>query len=86
MKLDTRCELAELVQFHCQLQSHRILCQPVERVFRMCPKRPAVEVTHLVEYDAGGRPFLPACLACVVSDQRCDASSGYESRAIAQLG
>ena len=55
------CTLAELTQFHCQLQQRRILCYPVERVFRMCPRRPAVEVTHLVDYDADGKPHLPAC-------------------------
>lgn len=54
-----RCELAEIVQFHCQLQHQRILCQPVERVFRLCPRRPAVEVTHLVDYTPAGEPFLP---------------------------
>ncbi|WFD30333.1 hypothetical protein MSPP1_001351 [Malassezia sp. CBS 17886] len=59
------CALAELVQFHCQLQEHRILCQPVERVFRMCPQRPAVEVTNVVEYHQDGSPFLPEYLAGV---------------------
>ncbi|WFD39757.1 uncharacterized protein MJAP1_002738 [Malassezia japonica] len=57
------CALAELVQFHCQLQHHRILCQPVERVFRMCPRRPAVEVTQLVEYDEHNKPYLPEAFA-----------------------
>ncbi|WFD01955.1 hypothetical protein MOBT1_000636 [Malassezia obtusa] len=59
---DDACPLAELAQFHCQLLHNRILCQPVERVFRMCPRRPAVEVTHLVEYDAQMRPYLPDAL------------------------
>lgn len=59
------CALAELVQFHCQLQHHRILCQPVERVFRMCPRRPAVEVTQLVEYDEHNKPYLPEAFAYV---------------------
>ena len=61
------CPLAELVQYHCQLQTRKVVCLPVERVFRMCPRRPAVEVTHLVEYDASGRPYLPECMACVAS-------------------
>lgn len=52
------CELAEVVQFHCQLQQRRILCQPVERVFRLCARRPTVEVTHLVEYTPTGVPYL----------------------------
>ncbi|KAI3627209.1 hypothetical protein CBS14141_001210 [Malassezia furfur] len=52
------CRLAELTQFHCQLLHNRIMCQPVERIFRMCPRRPAVEVTHLVEYDANMQPYL----------------------------
>lgn len=61
------CPLAELVQFHCQLQTRKVVCMPVERVFRMCPRQPAVEVTHLVDYDASGRPYLPDCMMCVPS-------------------
>lgn len=57
------CELAELVQYHCQLQQNRILCQPVERVFRKCARRPSVEVTHLVQYTPEGVPYLPSHLA-----------------------
>lgn len=57
------CELAELVQYHCQLQHNRILCQPVERVFRKCARRPSVEVTHLVQYTPEGVPYLPSHLA-----------------------
>ncbi|WFC97822.1 hypothetical protein MYAM1_000542 [Malassezia yamatoensis] len=56
------CKLAELTQFHCQLLQNRIVCQPVERIFRICPGRPAVEVTHLVEYNAQMQPLLPDAL------------------------
>lgn len=60
---DKRCPLFELVQFHCQLQHNRILCQPVERVFRQCPRQPAVEITALAEYDEHSEPYLPARMA-----------------------
>lgn len=56
------CELAEVVQYHCQPQETRIVCQPVERIFQMCARRPAVEVTHLVEYTPQGEPYLPVPL------------------------
>ncbi|SPO40418.1 uncharacterized protein PSFLO_05900 [Pseudozyma flocculosa] len=53
------CRLSEMVQYHCRKRPNRIVCTPLDRVFRMCPGRPAVEVTHLVEFDQNGTPFLP---------------------------
>ncbi|PWZ01578.1 hypothetical protein BCV70DRAFT_149832, partial [Testicularia cyperi] len=54
------CKLAELVQYHCELRSKsRLVCQPLDRIFRICPGRPAVEVTHIVEFDEHGKPYLP---------------------------
>ncbi|KAN0062206.1 hypothetical protein ACQY0O_005387 [Thecaphora frezii] len=54
-----KCQLKELVQFHCRLRPDRVVCHPVDRFFRICANRPAVEVTHLVEFDKDGNPFLP---------------------------
>lgn len=57
------CELVELVQYDCELQKGCIVCHPVDRIFRRCYGRPLVEVTHIVEYDSEGNPFLPPHLA-----------------------
>ena len=32
---NTRCRLVELTQYHCDLQKNRVLCQPIDRIFRM---------------------------------------------------
>lgn len=65
----TACQLATVPQFDCALlgarpgrdglQGDRIVCRPIERIFHRCQNRPAVEVTHLVYYDAAGQPHLP---------------------------
>ncbi|KAJ9478744.1 ZIP zinc transporter 1 [Pseudozyma hubeiensis] len=31
----TKCRLAELTQYHCDLQTNRVVCQPIDRIFRM---------------------------------------------------
>ena len=68
------CELYELTQYHCRLQQHRILCHPVERVFRKCgERRPVVEVTHVIEYTREGIPYLPPGVACVYLTNVSDA-------------
>lgn len=30
-----KCRLAELTQYHCDLHSNRVVCQPIDRIFRM---------------------------------------------------
>ncbi|KAF8601586.1 hypothetical protein BDV93DRAFT_524763 [Ceratobasidium sp. AG-I] len=49
----TKCRIAEIEQFKCapvvDLDGHtRMHCIPVPRIFRICPGRPAVEITTLV--------------------------------------
>ncbi|KAF8526548.1 hypothetical protein BU17DRAFT_40413 [Hysterangium stoloniferum] len=50
------CRLYELEQFICDydetLNEGRVKCYPIPRIFRLCPGRPAVEITALVEIDA----------------------------------
>ncbi|CBQ71042.1 conserved hypothetical protein [Sporisorium reilianum SRZ2] len=53
------CRLAELTQYHCDLHTNRVVCQPIDRIFRLCKGRPAVEVSHIVEFDEAGKPYLP---------------------------
>ncbi|GAK64083.1 uncharacterized protein PAN0_004d2292 [Moesziomyces antarcticus] len=58
------CRLAELTQYHCDLHPTRVVCQPIDRIFRICKGRPAVEVSHIVEFDESAKPYLPAHLSC----------------------
>ncbi|GAC98741.1 ZIP zinc transporter 1 [Pseudozyma hubeiensis SY62] len=30
-----KCRLAELTQYHCDLQTNRVVCQPIDRIFRL---------------------------------------------------
>lgn len=30
-----KCRLAELTQYHCDLHTNRVVCQPIDRIFRM---------------------------------------------------
>lgn len=34
-KVDRKCRLAELTQYHCDLYPNRVVCQPIDRIFRM---------------------------------------------------
>lgn len=34
----SNCRLAELTQYHCDLHTHRVVCQPIDRIFRMWVK------------------------------------------------
>ncbi|CAG7847161.1 SubName: Full=Uncharacterized protein {ECO:0000313/EMBL:CCA66734.1} [Serendipita indica DSM 11827] len=58
------CVLEQLTMFDCDrdilARTGIVKCYPIPRVFRVCPNRPAVEVTALLEYkDASGEPTLP---------------------------
>ncbi|SNX83554.1 uncharacterized protein MEPE_02261 [Melanopsichium pennsylvanicum] len=62
-KASDNCRLAELTQYHCDLHKNRVVCQPIDRIFRICKGRPAVEVSHIVEFDESGKPHLPPHLS-----------------------
>ncbi|PWO00840.1 hypothetical protein FA09DRAFT_358194 [Tilletiopsis washingtonensis] len=54
------CRLAEILQWDCTLlPNEQFSCARMERVFRICAGRPAVEVTHVVELDDKERVVLP---------------------------
>ncbi|CAE6338900.1 unnamed protein product [Rhizoctonia solani] len=50
-----KCRIAELEQFKCtpviEPNGTRVHCTPIPRIFRICPNRPAVEITTLVQTD-----------------------------------
>ncbi|PWN43544.1 hypothetical protein IE81DRAFT_346536 [Ceraceosorus guamensis] len=65
--LPAGCRLAELVQYDCALKGEQVVCKPIERIFKVCSGRPAVEVTRVVEWDANDKPVLPKRYRSVVS-------------------
>ncbi|KZT10386.1 uncharacterized protein LAESUDRAFT_693990 [Laetiporus sulphureus 93-53] len=51
-----KCRLAEIVQYKCDVEmghqgQPQFHCWPVPRIFRICPGRPAVEMTRFVKVD-----------------------------------
>ncbi|THH29239.1 hypothetical protein EUX98_g4938 [Antrodiella citrinella] len=51
-----KCRLAEIIQYSCKEEYDADgvptpRCWPVPRIFRLCPGRPAVEVTRYVNVD-----------------------------------
>ncbi|KAL1918846.1 uncharacterized protein VTP21DRAFT_2868 [Calcarisporiella thermophila] len=48
------CRLAEIVQYQCKLVPNKIVCSPFPRLFRICPGKPTIEVTHA--YSSLGEP------------------------------
>ncbi|KAG2106862.1 hypothetical protein BD769DRAFT_140130 [Suillus cothurnatus] len=51
-----KCRLLEIVQYTCEpeeLSSGEVRprCFPIPRIFRICPDRPAVEITKLIKID-----------------------------------
>ncbi|KZT22725.1 hypothetical protein NEOLEDRAFT_1137499 [Neolentinus lepideus HHB14362 ss-1] len=61
-----KCRIAELMQYTCSQErtahgESRLHCYPILRIFRMCPNRPAVEITKLVNFDSvTGKVEIPA--------------------------
>jgi len=58
------CVLQELTMFECDRELAEkagiIKCYPIPRVFRVCPERPAIEVTSLAKFDEDtGKASLP---------------------------
>ncbi|KAI0047697.1 hypothetical protein FA95DRAFT_1454891, partial [Auriscalpium vulgare] len=48
------CRIAEVLQFSCDLEAThtgrpQYHCFPIPRLFRICPGRPAVEITRFVD-------------------------------------
>ncbi|KAF9812425.1 hypothetical protein IEO21_06228 [Rhodonia placenta] len=62
----TKCRLAEIVQYKCDVEQNnqgqpQLHCWPVPRIFRICPGRPAVEMTRYVDVDTqSGEISIPA--------------------------
>ncbi|CEL63220.1 hypothetical protein RSOLAG1IB_05262 [Rhizoctonia solani AG-1 IB] len=55
-QIKPKCRIAELEQFKCvpvvgANGYTRVHCTPIPRIFRICPNRPAVEITTLVNVD-----------------------------------
>ncbi|KIP09907.1 hypothetical protein PHLGIDRAFT_85836 [Phlebiopsis gigantea 11061_1 CR5-6] len=53
---ETKCRIAELIQYSCEREqdasgASQFHCWPITRVFRICPGRPAVEITRYVDAD-----------------------------------
>ncbi|EPQ53445.1 hypothetical protein GLOTRDRAFT_78441 [Gloeophyllum trabeum ATCC 11539] len=92
-----KCRLAELVQYTCNIDTidegvPRLHCYPILRIFRMCPNRPAVEITKLVNFDpATGKVEIPPEASQVLPkgkpwrdvaryEQKLDGQSGPETK------
>ncbi|KAJ7770614.1 hypothetical protein B0H16DRAFT_1516076 [Mycena metata] len=65
---DAKCRIAEIAQYSCVPKKNRfgqsvIDCVPIPRLFRICPNRPAVEVTRVLNIDlATGYVEMPKAL------------------------
>ncbi|KZT68895.1 hypothetical protein DAEQUDRAFT_305463 [Daedalea quercina L-15889] len=61
----SKCRLAEIVQYTCDIEvgergEPHVHCWPMPRIFRICPGRPAVELTRFVQMDMStGEVHLP---------------------------
>ncbi|CAD6886069.1 unnamed protein product [Tilletia controversa] len=56
--IKAKCTLSEILQYECEMERGRVQCFHIRRIFRICEGRPAVEVTHVVEFDDNNKPFL----------------------------
>jgi len=67
-----KCQILEILQYTCDIKKKakaadpasnaraELRCFPVPRIFRMCPNRPAIEITRYVSIDpATGEVILP---------------------------
>ncbi|KAJ7039890.1 hypothetical protein C8F04DRAFT_996362 [Mycena alexandri] len=65
---ETKCRIAEIAQYSCVPKKNRfgqwfVNCVPIPRLFRICPDRPAVEVTRFLKIDlATGYVEMPKAL------------------------
>ncbi|KAL4247476.1 hypothetical protein ABKN59_007945 [Abortiporus biennis] len=62
-----KCRLAEILQYSCDVEisgtGPQYHCWPIPRIFRICPGRPAVEVTRYVHVNGDtGEVIVPATL------------------------
>ncbi|KAJ7871349.1 hypothetical protein B0H13DRAFT_2060633 [Mycena leptocephala] len=53
---ESKCRIAEITQFSCEPKKNQwgrpeVHCVPIPRLFRICPDRPAVEVTRVLNVD-----------------------------------
>ncbi|KAJ7138511.1 hypothetical protein C8R43DRAFT_893374 [Mycena crocata] len=53
---ETKCRIAEITQYSCVPKKNRlgrsfVHCVPIPRLFRICPDRPMVEVTRVLNID-----------------------------------
>ncbi|KAJ2922146.1 hypothetical protein H1R20_g14952, partial [Candolleomyces eurysporus] len=65
----THCRLAEIVQYTCSLErdkrtgKQQLLCTQLPRIFKLCPGKPAVEVTRVADVNlATGEVDVPEAL------------------------
>ncbi|KAJ7336440.1 hypothetical protein B0H14DRAFT_2933778 [Mycena olivaceomarginata] len=49
--LEGQCRIAEIMQYSCVPKNATVHCVPIPRLFRICPGRPAVEVTRVLNVD-----------------------------------
>ncbi|KAI0790347.1 hypothetical protein C8Q75DRAFT_112056 [Abortiporus biennis] len=66
-----KCRLAEILQYSCDVEisgtGPQYHCWPIPRIFRICPGRPAVEVTRYVHVNGDtGEVIVPATLKYVL--------------------
>ncbi|CAL1709059.1 unnamed protein product [Somion occarium] len=51
-----KCRLAEIIQYSCDEEivrgNYTYHCWPIVRIFRLCPGRPAVELTRFVNVES----------------------------------
>ncbi|KAJ7151074.1 hypothetical protein C8R46DRAFT_1123177 [Mycena filopes] len=65
---ERHCRIAEITQYSCEPTKDRfgrvvVHCVPIPRLFRICPNRPAVEVTRSLNIDlATGFVEMPRAL------------------------
>ncbi|KNZ76937.1 hypothetical protein J132_10884 [Termitomyces sp. J132] len=71
--MSSPCRIAEIVQFSCRQHHKGNDCYPIPRFFRICPGRPAVEITKFVDFnEATGLVQVPTSsryliFACVLN-------------------
>ncbi|KAI0342311.1 hypothetical protein BDW22DRAFT_1298369, partial [Trametopsis cervina] len=58
-----KCRIAEILLYDCDADNDKgqFHCWPVMRIFRICPGRPAIEITRYVDFNesTGGVKLTP---------------------------